>query len=282
MQRRIRIGAVGYLNARPLIHGLVRGLGAPHLALTLETPSRLAEGMAAGAFEIGLIPTIELGRIPGLELVPGLGIVTRGAARSVLLVSRRPIEAVKRVALDPESRTSNALVQLLFSQVWATQPEFVTGGIELSAALSTTDAAVRIGDKALFEAPPAGCTVHDLGEIWTRHCGLPFVFAAWAARPGVIDDALIELLHASYRQGLAAVDTIAAEYTWQGRRDPVVARDYLRHNIAHGLGTDELRGLQLFLRGAADLGLIAQGTEPRVITPRWEGGHALAAEERQP
>ena len=181
MAGRVRIGAVAYLNTYPLVHGMQRGLGAGRVELSLDVPAVLSDRMQAGQLDIALLPVIELARMPELELVPGLGIVTRGPSRSVLLVSRRPIDAIRTIALDPESRTSNALVRVLCARAWGVEPEFRDGPADLQGALEACDAVVRIGDKALFETVPQDCEAHDLGTAWTESTGLPFVFAAWGA-----------------------------------------------------------------------------------------------------
>jgi chorismate dehydratase len=279
---RIRIGAVSYLNTRPLVHGLENGLLADRIELSYAPPSRLADELAAGDLDIALLPVIELARIPDLELAPGLGIVCRGATRSVLLVSRVPLDQVRRVALDPESRTSNALVRVLFARVWGGTPSFATGPLALEQALEDADAAVRIGDKALFEPVPEGCHVVDLGSAWTDATGLPFVFAAWACRPGVLDRALYRGLHASRREGSSRLDDIARRYVWEGRHDEHIARAYLRENIRFRLGAEELRALRSFLRAAHELGIIEREPEVRLalhrLTPCHERAEALLAE----
>lgn len=277
MSRRLRVGAVAYLNARPLVHGIERGLGAGRLELVDVVPAELSRAMARGEIDLGVLPVIDLGRIPGLEIVPGLGIVSAGPARSVLLVSRVPAERVRSVALDPESRTSNALVQVLFAHVWRARPSFVEAPAELGAALELHDAAVRIGDKALFEPLPADCQAWDLGEIWTRATTLPFVFAVWAARSGVVDRELYRLLHASRRAGSAAVDEIAESWSWRGRRDPALAGDYLRRAIRYRLGSAEMQGLSTFLGAAATLGLIDAVPELRFALRRHTGCDEIAA-----
>ena len=117
MTRKIRIGAVSYLNTKPLIYGLERGLGADRVELSDDVPSVLAERMSRGEIDVALLPVIELARMPDLEVVPGLGITTFGPSRSVQLLSRVPVPAIERVALDRESRTSNALAQVLLGLV---------------------------------------------------------------------------------------------------------------------------------------------------------------------
>ena len=130
------------------------------------------------------------------------------------------------------------------------------GAAGLEDSLARADAAVRIGDKALFEPLPPGLHVHDLGEVWSRETGLPFVFAAWAARAGVVDPELCRLMHDCRRRGVAAVDEIAADYAWNGKRDPELARDYLTRHIRYRLGPEELQALEQFLQAARRLDLI--------------------------
>ncbi|MHC4428577.1 MAG: menaquinone biosynthetic enzyme MqnA/MqnD family protein, partial [Planctomycetota bacterium] len=231
MPFRTRIGAVSYLNTRPLVYGMVRGLGADRIDLSFATPAVLADRMAASELDMALLPIIELARIPGLELVPGLGIVTNGPSRSVLLVSHRPADSIETLALDPDSRTSNVLARVLLAEVWSRRPEILEGDPGLEQTLGRADAAVRIGDKALVEPLPPDAFVYDLGEIWTRETHLPFVFAAWAARAGVVDRELYRVLHESRRRGSRAVDEIAAGYTWNGEPFPDVAREYLTDHI---------------------------------------------------
>jgi len=279
---RVRIGAVGYLNTRALIHGIAGGLGAERIELSYDVPSGLARDLAAGHLDVALLPVIELARQPGLEVVPGLGIVTRGAARSVLLVSRREPAEVRSVALDPESRTSNGLVQVLFDRVWGAAPRFVAGSTDLAESLADCDAAVRIGDKALFEPLPAGCRAWDLGETWTGATGLPFVWAVWAARAGVVDRELYRMLHESRRRGARAVDEIAAAYAWRGHRDPELSARYLREHILHRLGGAEVRAIELYLAEAARLGLIDAAPKIAMALGERSACHETAADRAAP
>jgi chorismate dehydratase len=269
MKRKVRIGAVSYLNTKPLVHGMEHGLGAERIELSFDVPSRLARKMAAGELDLALLPVIELAAIPDLELVPGLGITTRGVSRSVLLVCRTDPRRVRRVALDGESRTSNALAQVLLAEAWSSRPRCEIGPLELDAALDRFDAVVRIGDKALFEPTPADVEVHDLGEVWTTATGRPFVFAAWAARPGIVDRELYGLLHESRRRGSRAVDQIAASFSWQGRYDPVLTRRYLIEHIHYRLGTAEIEAMRRFFELARKLCLIDREPEIRLAL---EGG----------
>ena len=248
---KIRAGAVSYLNTRPLVFGIDQGLGADRIELTYDVPSVLAARMAAGELDLALLPVIELASISDLTVVPGLAIGSYGDCRSVILVSKVPPGEAKSVALDPESRTSNALARVLFAEAWGGRPEFVVGPRDLALALTEHDAAVRIGDKALFEPVPDGATAYDLGGAWTAKTTLPFVFAVWAARPGVLDRPLYELLHASRRAGSAAIPMIAADYTWNGRQYPELALAYLRDAMRYRLGDLEVKAMRRFLHAAA-------------------------------
>jgi chorismate dehydratase len=272
----IRIGAVEYLNTRPLVYGLEQGLGRGAIELSYAVPSALADRMAEGALDVALLPIVELARLGDLELVPGLGIVTFGASRSVLLVSRRPVEELRSVALDRDSRTSNALTQVLFANVWRREPEFSLGPASLDDALAGHDAAVRIGDKALFEPLPDGALVYDLGEVWTEHTGLPFVFAAWAARPGVVDRTFYRMLHHSRREGSKVVRQIADDYEWNGRRHPSIAFAYLTEHIRFRLGSAELQAIEKFFRAAHEIGIVERIPEIRLAMQRRTGCHETA------
>jgi len=264
VQRTTRIGAVSYLNTRPLIRGLEQDARDERIELVLDVPSGLGRRLAQGELDLALLPVIELASIDGVEIVPGLAITTRGASRSVLLLARRPLDEVQSVALDAESRTSNCLVQVLFAERWNKLPRFVPGPRGVDEALAAHDAVVRIGDKALFEPTPTGATVHDLGLAWTEATGLPFVYAVWAARAGVVDRRLYRLLHDSRRRGAAAIEHIAQSFSFNGLHDPALARTYLMEHIHYRLGADEIEAMRWFFRAAARLGLIDRPPEIRL------------------
>ena len=272
---KIRAGAVSYLNTRPLVFGIEQGLGADRLELTYDVPSVLASRMAAGEFDLALLPIIEMARIPNLVVVPGLAIGSLGNCRSVLLVAKMPLAEVRSVALDPESRTSNALARVLFAEAWGGEPSFVVGPRDLTLALQEHDAAVRIGDKALFTPLPEGAIAYDLGGAWTARTTLPFVFAVWATRPGVVDRELYEILHASRRAGAAVLSAIAADYTWNGRQYPEVSLPYLRDAMRYRLGDPEVTAMRRFLAAAAEAGVIDAAPSIEFVSFR---GHSIPQE----
>jgi chorismate dehydratase len=256
MSMKLRIGAVSFLNTVPLVYGMQHGLGADRIDLSFGVPSNLAKRMRNRELDVALLPIIELASMPAHEIVPGLAIATQGKSASVLMISQRPVEVIRSVALDRESRTSNVLARVLFARHWKTTPEFSTGESGLAESLATHDAVIRIGDKALYEPVPADAIVYDLGEIWTASTGLPFVFAAWVAWPGKVDSEISQLLHSSYQQGSQHIKEIAARHTWRGKQRPERARTYLTEHIQYRLGTQELKAIRMFFEAACELGLI--------------------------
>jgi chorismate dehydratase len=253
-----RLGVVGYLNSVPL----VAGLGAdPRFELRRAVPSRVADWLAAGEVDLGLIPAIEYARQPGLRVVPGLAIASRGPVRSVLLFHRGDLDAVRRVALDTSSRTSVALTRVLLHARLGREPEYVAAAPDVDAMLAQADAALVIGDVALEHEDAAPKL--DLGAEWTRQTGLPFVWAFWAGRPGAVDQAGVEAMQAALRRGLASIDALAADYNPGDARRAARNAAYLRENIRYTMGEDELRGLREYYRRAAALGLAPEVPEIR-------------------
>jgi chorismate dehydratase len=255
--RPVRLGAVGYLNARPLTWALDR---APdRWQIRYDVPSVCASLLHAGKIDLGLIPSIEYLRASDYRLVPGVGIGSRGPVRSVALFTRVPLRAIRRVALDTSSRTSIALMKVLCRYRFRVEPEFVAEDPHLEAMTRGSDAALLIGDPALDADERAlGLEKIDLGEEWTAMTGLPFVYAAWTGRPGAVTGPDIRALQDAQDEGARATAAIAAEY---GRGDAGAtarAAAYLRDNVRYGLGPDEVAGLQAFLDYAVELGLAPQ------------------------
>ncbi len=249
----VRLGAVGYLNARPLTWALDRD--PDRWAVRYDVPAACAALLHEGAVDLGLIPSIEY--LQGdYRFVPGVGIGSRGAIASVALYARRPLGEIRHVALDTSSRTSVALVRVLCHHHFRIAPHFVPHGPDLAAMTRDYDAGLLIGDPA-FDADHAslGLSKIDLGEAWTAMTGLPFVYAAWTGRAGAVGPDDVRALQAAQAEGVRSIEAIAAEY---GRGDAgraARAGSYLRDNVKYGLGTEDAAGLQLFLDYAADLGL---------------------------
>jgi chorismate dehydratase len=255
-----RIGAVGFLNARPLYEGLDR---QERIALRQDVPSECARLLHAGEIDIGLVPVIELLRGPvSYDIVPGLAIGCNGAVNSVALFSRRAVAEVRRIAIDVSSRSSAGLVRVLCRHHFGVEPELIDAPPDLAAMLETADAALLIGDPAL-QAPWEALQARkiDLGEAWKAFTGLPFVFAVWAARPATLTRDVVDLLHEARRVGESAIPALAAA---EARGDAAQAHrleQYLRRNIRYDLDEDALRGLARYLTLVMQDGLAPARTE---------------------
>jgi chorismate dehydratase len=250
----VRIGAVGYLNARPLTWALDHD--PARWSVRYDLPSVCASLLHEGRVDLGLIPSIEYLHSDEYRFVPGVGIGSRGPVASVALYTRKPIGEVRHIALDTSSRTSVTLIQVLCRHHFHIDPGFVPHGPDLAAMTQACDAGLLIGDPA-FDANHAalGLQKIDLGEVWTQMTGLPFIYAAWTGRPGRIDDDVVYALQQAQTEGVAATEAIAAEY---GAGDPsrtARAAIYLRDNVKYGLGAEEAEGLQAFLDLAAGMRL---------------------------
>lgn len=256
-EARLRIGAVNYLNTKPLIYDLPRL--APGVDLVMELPSRLADGLAGGRYDVALIPSIEFFANPDYRVVSDACIGCRGPVLSVKLFSRVPMDRIRTLALDEGSRTSVALVQILLDERFGLQPRLEP--LPIGQALDDTqaDAVLLIGDRAIHSPPGRFAEVWDLGDEWVRWTGLPFVFAMWTARResdlGGVEGPLAE----ARDRGVAHLDEIAAaEASSLGLTRPQCL-SYLRDNLHFYLGSRERQGLELFRRYAARRGLIERG-----------------------
>jgi chorismate dehydratase len=250
----IRLGAVGYLNARPLTWALDRS--PERWQIRYDVPSVCARLLHDREIDLGLIPSIEYLSADDYLFVPGVGIGSRGPVRSVALYTRVPVEQIRHIALDTSSRTSVALVKVISRRRFGIRPEFVSHGPDLRAMTRKHDAGLLIGDPALETDHDAlGLHKIDLGEEWTAMTGLPFVYAAWTGRAGAIDGAGIRALQEAQDDGARAPDAIAAEYGGRDAARTARAAAYLRDNVRYGFGPEEAAGLQTFLDYAADLGL---------------------------
>jgi chorismate dehydratase len=256
----IHVGAVSYLNAKPLYYGLCDIL--PEVRLTMDVPSRLAEKLAAGELDVALIPSVEYlrGVNRGYEIIPGFAIAARGAVRSVKLFSRVPWKSVNRLALDAGSRTSQVLARIWLDTAHGVRPPLVEElPLGVSALESTADAVLVIGDRAMRVPHESFREVVDLGEAWHRLTGLPFVFAFWVARGGVDLGELPAALEQSRARGLAAAGKLAQMHGQRLGLDFTTCYDYLTRILSYDLGEPELAGLRRFAAMAAQLGLAPEG-----------------------
>jgi chorismate dehydratase len=257
----LRIGAVSYLNTKPLIHTLAERL-QDRGRLTVDLPSRLSTELAAGRLDVALIPSVEFFRGEGYQILSDAAIACRGPVWSVRLLSRVPVPEIRRLALDEGSRTSAAMVRILLHEMYGLRPETVCLEIDQSPEQVDADAILLIGDRAMHPARGVYREIWDLGDRWCRWTELPFVFAMWVARPGIewgpeLDlTSLASMLEASRDAGLGSLEEIAArESAGHGLTKEDLHR-YFAENLHFRLGPGERLGLNAFQQRAASLGLI--------------------------
>jgi chorismate dehydratase len=230
-------------------------------------PNRCAEELAAGSADIGLVPVAALATNPGLRILPGMAIASLDYVRSILLVTRKgmALEDVRSVALDTTSRTSAALVRVLFHKFIGNAPRYTQHDPDLEAMLAESDAALLIGDPALLARQANVCgdyACHDLSAFWKQRTGLPFVFAVWAMRPDALDSSEVTAeetvrdFQASRDHGLANLDTLVEEWTPRIAVPPETIREYWTRNIHYTLDSECVDGLQLFYKYAAECGAL--------------------------
>jgi len=268
---KLRIGIVHYVNSRPLSRGLLRGEPGGSFVCELLPPAVIADRLRDGSLDVGLVPSVEVARIPGLAVVPGIAIAATHEVRSVLLVSKVPVAEIRSIALDENSRTSAALVRILLAERYGLAPELRPARADLDEMLAGSDAALLIGDPALT-VPRDRYVVLDLAGEWLELTGLPFVFAVWAVREEVANESLVETLAASLATGLAELDAIVAETAEETGLAPAVLSDYYRRNLRFTMGPAEQAGLSEFLRRAAARGLAPAARVRFLPAPAPAGG----------
>jgi chorismate dehydratase len=240
------------LNARPLVFGLELH---PEFQVQYDPPSKCAALLHEGSIDVGMIPSIEYLRGRPYCAVPEIAIVSEGPVASVALFTKLPLSDVKSIAADTSSRTSNALLRLLCYETFGIEAELVPMAPHPADMLRWHDAALVIGDAALFfDHDAAGVQKIDLGECWTAMTGLPFVWAFWAGRPGVLTSAHVQTLIEATDAGVVQSDAIAAAYCGPQRAER--GQRYLRENIRYNWGERETAGLLTYYDLALKYGIV--------------------------
>lgn len=257
--QRLRIGAVNYLNSKPLIEGLAEL--APEAELVLDYPSRLADRLSAGTLDVGLVPSIACLLEPNYEIVSDACVAAWGPVLSVKLYFRTAPRAVRRIALDAGSRTSAALARILLAEWHGVVPELEPLPLDRSTTATDADAVLLIGDRAIDPPAERFAATWDLGEEWTRWTGLPFVFAMWGAPQGRDLGLLEEVLSRARDRGCANLAAIARREAPQLGLDERVTLEYLTKNLHYRLGAAERQGLARFHQLAVKHELAPRGID---------------------
>ena len=259
---RLRISAISFLNTTPLMWDFDHGPAGDNFDISYTVPSACAADLAKGNADIGIIPAAAYTTVPNLVILPGVAIASRQEVRSILLVSKVPVEKIQTVALDTSSLTSVALVKVLFAKWWGGKRKFTSMDPDLESMLQLNDAAVLIGDSAL-KVDRSKFLTFDLAEQWFRFTGKPFVFAFWAVRKDALKDKtsnldLAAIFQRSRNHGLAPdnLNQIAREWAPRVGLSEADVRSYLTDNIHYYLDPAHIEGLQLYYRFAQECGAL--------------------------
>jgi chorismate dehydratase len=260
--KRLRISAISYLNTAPLMWDFEHGDAGTGFDISYTVPSQCAADLAACAADIGIIPAAAYASIPGLAILPGVAIASIRPVRSILLVSKVPLDQIRSVALDTSSLTSVALTKVLFAKWWGPGRIFTSMPPDIEKMMAGHDAGLVIGDPAL-KVDRSRYLTYDLAEEWIRLTGKPFVFAFWAVRLAALTNApatvdLVGTFQESRDHGLrpASLDRIAQKWSPRLGLSQAEIRAYLTENIYYDFDPACLDGLQLFYRYASECGVL--------------------------
>lgn len=257
----LRVGSVPYLVGRPLDEGLRQESG---IELVHEVPARLVEGLRSGRLDVALVSSIELFRAPGYSYVPDLCVGTRGHVASVQVFLHRPLAEVRSVAMDPASRTSQALVQILLQDRAGGPPDYRFPELGQDPASVEADAWLAIGDRALREFHASDAPTFNPSQAWVERTGRPFVFAAWIVRPGLAIEPYADAFQRSARVGQQRIPDLAREAARTWGMPFEFCEQYLAQECAYDLQGDMSAALQAFGEAARGLGLTDPRAEPVV------------------
>jgi chorismate dehydratase len=259
---RLRISAISFLNTAPLMWDFEHGDAGPGFDISYTLPSQCAAALGDGSADIGIIPAAAYATIPDLVILPGVAIASRRPVRSILLVSKVPLEQIRTVALDTSSMTSVALTKVLFAKWWGGDRTFTAMAPDVERMLEAHDAGLVIGDPAL-KIDRSRYRTWDLAEEWIRLTAKPFVFAFWAVRRQAWQEQsrimdLADIFQRSRDHGLQPENLrrIAQEWAPSVNLSEEEVRSYLTDNIYYSLDAACLEGLDLFYRYATEIGAL--------------------------
>jgi chorismate dehydratase len=261
----VRVAASTFLNTAPLIWTFARGSRRGEVELVDAVPGRCADLLAQREVEVALVPIIEYQRLPEIMVVPDVCVGSRERVRSVVLVTRvHSLKDVRRVALDESSRTSAALVKIIFREFFGCEPEWISTAPDLGQMLAGSDAALIIGDPAMT-FPRETLLVLDMATLWREHTGLGFVFAMWMMRDEAAERARRIDFSSARDEGLAHMEEIVEFYEPTLNLSRADLREYLRENISFSISEEMRAGMQLYFELAHKHGLISSLKPLRTI-----------------
>jgi chorismate dehydratase len=261
--KRLRISAISYLNTAPLMWDFEHKEVHADFDISYTLPSQCAASLRQGSADLGIIPAAAYASIPDLAILPGVAIASRRAVRSILLVSKVPLEEIRTVALDTSSMTSVALTKVLFEKWWGGARTFTAMTPDIEQMLQTHDAGLVIGDPAL-RIDRSRYITYDLAEEWIRLTGKSFVFAFWAVRQDALKNVprdldLATVFQESRDHGLLpeSLDCTASEWGPRLGLSQENVKRYLTENIHYFLDPARLHGMELFFKYAQECGALS-------------------------
>lgn len=239
---KIRVGIVNYLNTKPLLYGLELSPIKDKIELIGAYPSRLAQMLMDNQIDLGLIPVAAIPELPSYHIVGNYCIGAEGEIASVCLFSEVPMDEIKKIYLDYQSRSSVSLLQWLMRESWGINPEIVQSiDDSFRQEIKGTTAGLVIGDRAL-EQRKVSTFIYDLGSEWRAITGLPFVFAAWVSTKKLPDHFIKEFDEAN-ALGLQHIDEIISKTSFQ----LYDLKKYYNLHLSYQLDERKKRGMELFL-----------------------------------
>lgn len=242
MQTKIRVGAVSYLNTKPLLYGFEHGIMGERVDLRIDYPSKIASMLLENTIDVGLVPVSVIPEMKEHYIISDYCIGCDGEVASVCLFSEVPLDKIEKVLLDYQSRTSISLLKILIQQYWKINPVFEETSGEYQSKISGTTAALIIGDRALQQRKISAC-IYDLGLEWKKFTGLPFVFAAWVSNRK-LDEDFITSFNESNSFGLHKIEQIVNDNPYP----PFDLREYYTKYIRYHLDENKRKGLDFFLK----------------------------------
>jgi len=242
VQIKVRVGAVSYLNTKPLIYGIEKGMIKEEADLIIDYPSKIASMLLENEIDVGLVPVAIIPQMKEHYIISDYCIGSVGEVASVCLFSEVPLNEIKTVLLDYQSRTSVALLKVLIKEYWKIDVDFENTSGDYQSKISGTTAGLVIGDRAL-EQRKISSFIYDLGAEWKKFTGLPFVFAAWISNKR-LDDNFIKEFNKANAFGLNRIDKVVGENPY-----PIFDLDhYYSECISFDLDENKKKGLELFLK----------------------------------
>ncbi len=258
MTKKLRLGVVPYMNAKPLIYGLSQQTDL--VELSFEVPSLLPTMLNKDQIDAAIIPSIEYFRSGNYSIIPDISISSYGTVESVKIFSKVSIQNIRTAALDKSSLTSCALTKIILNEQYHLSPQYTQWNNQYDISGTNADAVLLIGDNAMKINGSEYVTL-DLGQVWFEYTGLPFVYAVWVVKKDRHIPGINKLLKDAKESGIRSVKSLAAAESQRLQLTQERCLNYLTNSIRYNLGTEEIKGLQTFYQHAVSLGLAPKGVE---------------------